>query len=56
MKRLPFNINTNFNRGGIVVGVLALVAVIGSLLLINFPLETTIAALFLGSIFLMQRG
>jgi uncharacterized membrane protein HdeD (DUF308 family) len=56
MKRLPFNINTSFNRGGIALGVLALVAVIGGLLFINFPLETTIVALFIGGIFLMQRG
>jgi hypothetical protein len=39
-----------------VIGLLALAVVTGGFLLINFPIEVTIGALFVGSIFLMERG
>ena len=56
-RKLRFKIGSLIRRGGLALAgyVVAMVAV-GGYMLIKFPLETLIVAIFIGSVFLLNRG
>jgi hypothetical protein len=56
-RKLLFRIGSLIRHGGFALAgyVVAMVAV-GGYMLIKFPLETLIVAIFIGSVFLLNRG
>jgi hypothetical protein len=56
-RRLFFRIGSLIKRGGFALaGYVVAMVIVGGYMLIKFPLETLIVAIFIGSVFLLNRG
>lgn len=56
-RKLLFKTGSLIRRGGLtLVGYVVAMAAVGGYMVIKFPLETLIVAIFISSVFLLNRG